>query len=29
MDTQAERLLHFGSNVTGSLLPAIFKIFSQ
>jgi hypothetical protein len=29
MLTQAERLLLLDSNVTGSLLPAIFKIFSQ
>jgi hypothetical protein len=29
METQAERLLQLDSNVTGSLLPSIFKIFSQ
>ncbi|MCB1688574.1 MAG: DUF2384 domain-containing protein [Halioglobus sp.] len=29
MVTQAERQLRLDSNVTGSLLPAIFKIFSQ
>jgi hypothetical protein len=29
METQAERLLQLDSNVTGSLLPSILKIFSQ
>ena len=29
MVTQAERLLQLDSNVTGSLLLSIFKIFSQ
>lgn len=29
MVTQAERLLQLDSNDTGSLLPSIFKIFSQ